>query len=349
MEITKQDQCAGDGSINLQAHGNITIGVTYSEARQIAEDVFQKNFPFLVAEAKKIVEERANELIIELLIKLQNSGIPIDIASDPDMQYSIFTAQRDYARSGKIDLKNLLVDVLVERAKIGNSELKKIVLNEAIEIAPKLTTKQLNAISLRFLISYSKSNEINSMQTFYNYLYSKILPFCNGLTLENYDYQHIEYAGCGGTEPMFRNNVYDCFKRNYPGVLSVGFDVDEKNKLGLTNEQINKMIVPCLRNNSKFQVNAMSDDAIFSESKLCGLDANKIQDLQNLQNSNLISKESFELELVKINGNFSNLFSAWGSSGLGGLKLTTVGIALAHANIRRVTGTELELDIWIKD
>lgn len=46
-----------------------------------------------------------------------------------------------------------------------------------------------------------------------------------------------------------------------------------------------------------------------------------------------MTKENFETEIIKINGIFSNLFSAWESSGLGGLQLTTVGIALANENI----------------
>jgi hypothetical protein len=42
------------------------------------------------------------------------------------------------------------------------------------------------------------------------------------------------------------------------------------------------------------------------------------------------------------------LFDAWENSQLSKMTLTTVGIAVAHANFRRRTGQQLDLDIWVK-
>lgn len=263
------------------------------------------------------------------------------------MQYALFTAQRDYARSGKKDLKMLLVDILVERAKVGSNELKKIVLNEALQVAPKLTTQQLNALSIRFLILYSINNSINSLETFNDYLKKQLSPFCKELAKENSDYQHIEYASCG-TVTILQGHIYDAFKRNYSGILSNGFNEEAITPLLLSPQQRKKLITLCLRDNTKFQVSAINDESINSAAKECGLDENKIVQLKDLQNAHLLTKEALEKEMSNLDPKFSELFHTWNNSGLGNLQLTTVGIALAHANIKKTIGIDLDLGIWIK-
>ena len=43
-----------------------------------------------------------------------------------------------------------------------------------------------------------------------------------------------------------------------------------------------------------------------------------------------------------------NLFDVWNGSSMSKMTLTTVGIAIAHANFRRRTGQQLDLDVWVK-
>ncbi|WP_409371326.1 LPO_1073/Vpar_1526 family protein, partial [Legionella quinlivanii] len=45
----------------------------------------------------------------------------------------MFTSQKEYARSGKVDLLNLLTNLLIDRFKSEGHDFKTIVLNEAIQ------------------------------------------------------------------------------------------------------------------------------------------------------------------------------------------------------------------------
>lgn len=349
MVKNNQDQCAGDNSTNIQAGGDVIIvGLTYNDVRQIADDVFKANFLMLQGEARSIAQQRAEELITSFLVELQKEkDIEMDAAKDPDMQYVLFTAQRDYARSGNKDLEMLLVDILVQRVKIGNDELKKIVLNEAIQIAPKLTIKQLNAISVRFLVASSMQNGIVNIETWNSYLKNHLAPFCAELAKENSDYQHIEYTSCGSVSIM-QSNILDMLKKSYSGVLSRGFDSDDIKLLSLTPEQNNKIFRSCLRNDKKMQISAINDAAITTMAKGLGLTDVKILELINLQNKHLLSNEEIEQILLNADPKFSELLNVWNNSGLGRLQLTTVGIALAHANIKKTICTNLDLGEWIK-
>lgn len=61
-----------------------------------------------------------------------------------------------------------------------------------------------------------------------------------------------------------------------------------------------------------------------------------------------MSADEIKDELVQIDPQFQNLIDIWKNTGLGRLQLTSVGIALAHANIKNIIGVELDLGIWIR-
>lgn len=349
MTKNSLDQRAGDNSNNIQVHGNLIIGISSEEARRIAIEIFNENFLKLQSEASAIAQKRVDELMASFFDKLavQQDTLNMDVFKTPDMQYVLFGAQRDYARHGNKGLADLLVDLLVKRVQVDSDELKKIVLNEALLVAPKITIKQLNAISIRFLIAYSRSMLINNIETFNNYLTTQILPFCTDLATAPSDYQHIEYAGCGSVG-VLQNDISNLLKSNYSGVLSKGFDKVIIEQLQLNSDQYTRLITCCLRNPTKLQVSAINDEVIDSEGKKYGLNEEKIKQLKDLQNANLFSKEDIEQQLLNIDVKFSDLFRIWDNIGLGKLQLTTVGIALAHANIKKTIQEDFDLGIWIK-
>lgn len=113
-----QNQNSGDNSTNIQAGTIIMQGVSATEARQIALDVYHANFLTLAGEAKDTACKRAEEITEDFLKKLQHENPNgIQKSKDPDFQYSLYTVQKEYAKSGDKDLGDLLVDLLVDRSK----------------------------------------------------------------------------------------------------------------------------------------------------------------------------------------------------------------------------------------
>ncbi|HHF7349728.1 TPA: LPO_1073/Vpar_1526 family protein [Legionella feeleii] len=348
-----QSQVAGDNSTNAQAGRDINIlGVTVTEARQIAQDVFDANFLKLSGEASSIAITRAKELINDFLVRCREESVTakadmIEFAKDPDFQYVLFTAQKDYARSGRKELKDMLVDILVKRADSKGSDLRKIVLNEAIEVAPKVTQSQLNIISLSFLLLHSINQGVNNIETFNNYLKEQILPFCDNLTEHNSDYQHISYTRCGTTS-AFGASLYDSVRRQYCGVLNTGFDSTAIAQLNLSTEQKSKVIITCLRNPSKLQVNAINSERLAILVHEINLSTDQHNTLKGLLENNVINEESFNSELLSLSPNLGMLIDAWKKTPLNSLQLTSVGIALAQANIKKTISEDLDLSIWIR-
>lgn len=83
----KQSQRAGDHSRNLQAQTINITGITVSEARQLALDVFKANALELAGIARDLFESRGREFVDRYLEELQRRRPEaISALQDPDMQ-----------------------------------------------------------------------------------------------------------------------------------------------------------------------------------------------------------------------------------------------------------------------
>ena len=69
--------------------------------------------------------------------------------------------------------------------------------------------------------------------------------------------------------------------------------------------------------------------------------------INDLQRRHLMDSNEVLAYLLTIPG-LPQLMEGWNEAHLGQMRLTSVGIAIAHANIRRRTGVEFDLGIWIK-
>jgi hypothetical protein len=70
-----QKQESGDDSTNLQAQSIVVNqGISYSDAKDIALDVYKSNFLQLSQDAAQVARERAEEITDNFLDKLKNEN-----------------------------------------------------------------------------------------------------------------------------------------------------------------------------------------------------------------------------------------------------------------------------------
>ena len=349
MALTPQEQKSGDSSINLQAGGNISLGITYAEARQIAQDIFNANFVKLSEDAHAIAKQRADELVSDYLRQLeQRNPAAIESTRDPDMQFDLYTSQKEYARSGDKDLGAILVDILVDRASTPERSLLQVVLNESLSVAPKLTSYQFNILSLVFVLRYTRRLNVGNLPQLGAYLKSTVLPLLDGVHTDVQYYEHLEYAGCGSFNPLSTAQVPVLIKKNYPGLFAAGGDTREIDELRAAIPSVDGLVRPCLNDPTKFQLNALNDDVIQKYCQEHELSEEACSKLINFQHSHLLGDDKALEMLVELDERMKSLVEIWNASKLGNLSLTSVGKAIAHANIRRKTGQNYDLSIWIR-
>jgi len=346
-----QKQQGGDSSTNLQGKSIvINQGITYTDAKEIALDVYKANFLQLSRDAADVARARAEELTDAFLSKLQaENESAVSELSKPGMQVAIYEAQKQYAKTGDKDLEGLLVDILVERASTPERSIHQIVLDESLAVAAKLTTEQMDALTVNFLISKTKNNALLSLEAVNEYFDKDIIPFLSELTATSSCYEHLEYASCGSHLQVGNiHAVEQIFCTQYPGLFSKGFEAAHfESEIGpvLIYE---KLLMPCFHDSSKLQINALDTDTLTKLLEPDSIPPDVSSKFHNMFNASLMNNQEIKNYLLIAKPETNKLFDLWDNSSISKFVLTTVGIALAQANFRRRTGRKLDLSIWVK-
>ncbi|MEV5283598.1 LPO_1073/Vpar_1526 family protein [Streptomyces sp. NPDC052811] len=343
----KQIQHAADNTNNYQAQSITITGVSYTEAKEIALDVFRANALELSHIARRTAEERVEEITEKIFEKLmQRAPEAIQAVTDPGMQRAIFRVQEEYAWLGNETLGDVLVDILVDRARSQEADLQQIALNEAIKTAPKLATHHFTIVATLLLVGRTQFTSIRTLSELHEKLSAVVAPVTEGLRVTEGDLRHLQYAGCLSIDALEKPFSH-IFSVTYPALFTKGFTRDD------INEPLKDMgfpaIMPCLRDETRFQVSAMNKDvlnkALIPEQ---GLEEHA-SELGRLMDVNLMSTEEIQEEISALHPNLRNLADVWSSSRMPNCELTSVGIVVAHANARRILGEEFTagLDVWL--
>lgn len=345
-----QEQNVAESSTAIQAGGDVTItktGLTYAEVRDVALDVFRANFYELAGVAKDTAKARAEEVTEAFLSKLKTEHpAGIEKAHDPDFQYALFTVQKEYARNGDKDLGDLLVDLLVDRSKQEQRDILQIVLNESLTTAPKLTESQLAVLAVIFLFKYTQNYGVGNHQMLGEYLDKHVAPFASKVVKNMACYQHLEFSGCGATG-LGRRSLASILGITYQGLFLKGFDEKEIEDRGVSIGLDQKFFMPCLNDLSKVQVRANSKDLLdksFEKHEITTDDRAKISALFDVGKMN---DTEIKDKCIEIRPYMSGLFETWSESEMKNFTLTSVGISIGHANIKRLVGEFANLSIWI--
>lgn len=342
-------QEGGNESTNFQIGGNVTIGVTYNEARQIALDIFKSNFYEFSEKAAKKALERAEE-ITEKFVKKFLTEIPelISKLEEPSVQSSMFNVQKEYAKTGDKELEKNLLDILIERIRSDERSLKQIVLDEAILLIPKLTTDQINVLTLIFSLIVLNNTDVNNIPSLLNFIDKRLVEFYPE-DINSYSFfTHLQFTGCctilpeGGTYKP----IEEVFRERYKGIFSKGFSETQfETDIGDKTSNYPSLLRECLRNPNALQFNALTS-SYFNEI-ISHYNPDLQLKLKGLFESNVMSANEIKEWLISTNKRMEGLLKAWKESALKSITLTSVGNVIALINYKKHTGENLPIDIII--
>lgn len=341
-------QVNGKNSTNQQAEEIINnYGLTYSEVKEIALDVFKNNFYQLSSEANNLAFERAKQFIEDYINKLLKEN-PEGVlqCKNPDFQYVLFDAQKNYARSGDKNQEELLINLLIERSKQNERNTLQIVLNESISVVNKLTQQQIDLLSFIYLIRYTKNSLPPNLNTLFSYFNQFFRPIVNGVS-ENYtDIQHLLYTGCG-TESIGSVNIYEIIKSKYPGIFSKGFVKEKYESLAISKPLSDNLFRKDSSSDTYF-INATSPDDLLGIASMHGFLQDDKTKLERLLTDNLMSEDEIK-KIIAENCDFMvKPMKIFNQTKICHFLLSSVGIAIGYANIKQKLGFFSDLSIWIK-
>jgi hypothetical protein len=265
-----QEQSGGDGSFNAQAGRDVVVnGITASEAIDIADGVFWKNFLTMGGAAERVLRDRVERFVRDFVGRLQaENPAGLGSMSDPDILRTLFAAEEGYACSGEDDLEEALIDLLVDRAGQTERDLKTLVLNQAVSTVPKLTKQQRAALAVLFFTDVAWYDGPFDLTSYCAYVADFLVPFVELLPEKSSDLGYMQYTGVGWLaagsvtlESTFYNSEYGFFTN---GFVPEGTDAAH----GLPNPIAEPgwvpfladpdIFIPCVRNSEKLQINARS-------------------------------------------------------------------------------------------
>jgi len=132
----------------------------------------------------------------------------------------------------------------------------------------------------------------------------------------------------------------------YGGIFSRGFAEEELTKRGIAFNPL--LMVNCHNDPTKYQLRARNLDGLNEM-----LDQNQTPEdqrtlIRELYAPNLMDVEGVRAKLIELRPYMKDILDAWSTLSLGAFQLTSVGIAIGHAELKRRSGTEFaDLRIWI--
>lgn len=351
MTSNRQDQEIGEGAVAVQAGRDVIVvqGLTYPEVRQVALDVVKSFYGELAGVAREKAQERIEVITDQVLDRLKDRPELLQQAVDPGFQRALHTVQVEYASTGDDDLGALLVDLLVDRAQEGARNMAQIVLNESINVAPKLTASQLATLAVMFMVRYTRANA-GSLELLGEAFDKHVAPFVGMLARKESSFQHLQFAGCGSIVAFSRMEFASAIFSEYRGLFSLGFEESEIAALSLTQAEMTRLFTRCPNDLSKVQTKGLQKAELESD-----LDALKIGGELKAKVLDLFDRNPMPMDQVSeriraLRPYMAELMSAWDGSLMASFQLTSVGIAIGHANVKRVAGGEFsDLSIWVSE
>ncbi len=343
-----QSQEVGAGALAIQAGGNVIVGISAADARAIALDVAKATFYELTGEAREIMSVRVEEITEKVISKLEKEYPEgLKKAVDPDFQHALYMVQKQFGRTGDEQLGDLLVDLLVDRSKQDKRDILQIVLNESLEVAPKLTGSQISNLSLIFLARYTQNFKLVNLEKLGEYFDEYIHPLASDLAKNKASFQHLEFTGCGVSQ-LTAISLEEIYVRIYPALFSSGFDSSVLEAEQLSTEITSKFLMRCMNDGSKYQINCLNEDVLTAMVEELSVGQTDREKLSRLFNLSRMTTEQVREECIKLRPYMEGVFALWSESDMKSFSLTSVGMAIGHANVKRILGGEFsDLSIWI--
>lgn len=135
--------------------------------------------------------------------------------------------------------------------------------------------------------------------------------------------------------------------RTYQGQFQKGFEEKEIADRSISIGLDRRFFMQCLNNPSKLQVRENNKEAlkkVLEEHKVSAEDCAQINTLFDVGTT---TEPEIKNKCIEIRPYMSDLFETWSESEMKNFTLTSVGIAIGHANVKRLVGEFSDLSMWI--
>jgi hypothetical protein len=336
MSDSRQTQRGGANSTNVQAGVvNYHQGLAPADALAMMEQVSRRNIERYADEAQQLIDERV-ELMRQRIVDELAARETLESVADPGMQYATLVVQREYARTGDEDLAETLVQLLADRSQEVRRSRRQLVLDESLQVASRLTPEQSDILSTVLLTRRPRpSVPITSLHLLDFHLRMHLVPWVSRLSVDNFDFDHLAYSGCASIAEG-SCSAASALLQVWTGLWHKGVPPEELPESLAPFQRNSAVILPSLRDPAKVQPNAINAATAREVAVANGVpEGDFVSFLQNYQ----MSEDEVNQDVSGRVPEWPEFISIWDEGRFKNVELTSVGIAIGHANARRVLGS----------
>jgi hypothetical protein len=297
--------------------------------------------------AYQVFQERANDLAGQIVMRLLGTAPwALNAFSDVDVQVTVAMAQQSYARYGSDLLGSRLVTLVSRRCQEDARGLRAHALNDAVTTIGRLSEPEVAILSAAWMLtSVALTVADGDRDDLLSWLDAHSFKAMREIPANSMLYDHLVSVGCAMYNDARVWNVVDSlastcregFRRSFPpGTLDArlhripGLLIDD----------------PEVPGNSKF--------ATANLEELRGMIQIDGQDLSDIDIDGLLLgvtplPHEIYAEMCRERPHLVELVSRWNETRMPNLRLTPMGIAIAHAAWVASNGFDADLSMWIPE
>ena len=186
------------GSVNPNAQTvNNNYGMSCDEVLRLVHELLKPELALCKQEAEKKVLERVEVMNNKLLERLmQVEAVVRQRFQEPAIQFAVHETMTEYILSGKEELSDDLIDLMIERLQVEEYSTKQALIDDVRHILPKLPA---SAAAILAMLAFVKIIETRPRTQFIDCL-KKLSPLLGQLRdLRSLDVAYLEQVRCGQT------------------------------------------------------------------------------------------------------------------------------------------------------
>ena len=269
---------------------------------------------------------------------------------EPSIQFAVNETMKEYIRSGKEELGDDLIDLMIERLKVEEHTTKQSLIDEARQILPKLSN---SAVAVLAMLTFVKLIFLRERTEFVRIL-EKLTSLAGELgTPQSLDIAYLEQARCGQSLSFVTSNknFVEEMKNTYDVLFSHPVSLEEFNQFmreyGINQEEKTPILLAI---SSFFDTKAQSMTykySTFPESRI----KDEIKEYMNLLKDrlSLYSEEEVRAYFLGISPMWQNVINLFERKDIKSFTLSPVGMYIGTRKLSRVLGEEVSIDIFYKN
>lgn len=345
-----------DNSQNSQA-GQIHIhqGMNYDEVRTLCLDLVQKELTLYKQQAIDESMRRFNRLMDKFLDQFSRiEENKRQRLQEPAIQNALNETFKEYVKSGKEDLGDDLIDLMIERVEVKEYTTRQSIIDEVRQILPKLSSSTVSLISL---LTFSQLIIPRARDIFIEMLH-KLSPLVENLQdIHNIDVAYLEQIGCGQSFSFlgFGKNFEQRMLSNYNllfynpitidqfNAIMAKYGYNQNDKLYISLALINLM--DTIGKQMQFKFNSYREDFIIGEKKY-----EIAKPLSNLLGEmRVYDEKEVRKFFLNINPNWTVVFDKFNKEDIKNFTLSPVGSYIGTRKLSKIFGQHIPLSVFYKE